>query len=81
MIVVRSLVPGGVAQTDGRLVPGDRLVRVDDIDVYNATLEEAVHALKGTAKGRVKIGVVKPLAENNFGESSTDISTLPVSVT
>ena len=26
VIVIRSLVPGGVAQQDGRLIPGDRLM-------------------------------------------------------
>ena len=30
VIVIRSLVPGGVAQQDGNLVPGDRLMFVND---------------------------------------------------
>lgn len=30
VIVIRSLVPGGVAQQDGRLIPGDRLLTVND---------------------------------------------------
>lgn len=47
VIVIRSLVPGGVAQVDGRLVPGDRLVSVNDVDLENATLDQAVQALKG----------------------------------
>ena len=40
VIVIRSLVPGGVAQVDGRLVPGDRLVFVNDVNLENAMLEE-----------------------------------------
>ena len=40
MIVIRSLVPGGVAQVDGNLVPGDRLVFVNDVNLENATLDE-----------------------------------------
>ncbi|NXC17510.1 MPDZ protein, partial [Corythaeola cristata] len=61
VIVIRSLVPGGVAEQDGRLVPGDRLMFVNDINLENSSLEEAVQALKGAPAGTVKIGVAKPL--------------------
>ncbi|XP_043273107.1 patj homolog isoform X2 [Venturia canescens] len=61
VIVIRSLVPGGVAQIDGQLIPGDRLLFVNDIALENATLDQAVQALKGAPKGTVKIGVAKPL--------------------
>ena len=45
--MVRSLVPGGVAQQDGRLIPGDRLMFVNDTPLLNASLDTAVQALKG----------------------------------
>ncbi|XP_014610897.1 PREDICTED: uncharacterized protein LOC106790479 isoform X3 [Polistes canadensis] len=61
VIVIRSLVPGGVAQVDGKLIPGDRLLFVNDIGLQNATLDQAVQALKGAPKGTVRIGVAKPL--------------------
>uniref|UniRef100_A0A6B2E4J2 Putative actin filament-binding protein afadin n=1 Tax=Phlebotomus kandelakii TaxID=1109342 RepID=A0A6B2E4J2_9DIPT len=61
LIVIRSLVPGGVAQLDGRLIPGDRLLFVNDINLENASLDQAVQALKGAPKGVVRIGVAKPL--------------------
>ncbi len=72
VIVIRSLVPGGVAQMDGRLVPGDRLLYVNDVDLDNAHLDQAVQALKGAARGIVRIGVAKPLPLPEIGESSTD---------
>ena len=53
--------PGGVAQQDGRLIPGDRLMFVNDIDLSHACLDEAVQALKGAARGIVRVGVSKPL--------------------
>lgn len=59
--MIRSLVPGGVAEQDGRLLPGDRLMFVNDINLENGSLEEAVQALKGAPAGTVKIGVAKPL--------------------
>ena len=47
VIVVRSLVPGGVAQVDGRIVPGDRILHVNQIRLEHASLDTAVQALKG----------------------------------
>ncbi|XP_050311280.1 inaD-like protein isoform X2 [Anthonomus grandis grandis] len=61
LLVIRSLVPGGVAQADGRLIPGDRLLGVNDISLNGATLETAVQVLKNTPKGPVKLAVAKPL--------------------
>lgn len=56
-----GLVPGGVAQQDQRLIPGDRLLAVNDINLENASLDQAVQALKGAPKGIVRIVVAKPL--------------------
>ncbi|XP_014973184.3 multiple PDZ domain protein isoform X6 [Macaca mulatta] len=61
VIIIRSLVPGGVAEKDGRLLPGDRLMFVNDVNLENSSLEEAVEALKGAPSGTVRIGVAKPL--------------------
>lgn len=61
LIVIRSLVPGGVAQLDGRLIPGDRLLFVNNVNLENSSLDQAVQALKGAPKGVVRIGVAKPL--------------------
>ncbi|XP_034934765.1 patj homolog isoform X2 [Chelonus insularis] len=62
VIVIRSLVPGGVAQIDGQIIPGDRLISVNDVILENSTLDQAVQVLKNAAKGTVKIGVAKPLS-------------------
>ncbi|OQR78051.1 patj-like, partial [Tropilaelaps mercedesae] len=76
VIVIRSLVPGGVAQQDGRLIPGDRLLFVNDVNLENASLDAAVQALKGAAKGPVRIGVAKPLPlpcpHDNNGTNGTN---------
>lgn len=61
VIVIRSLVPNGVAEQDGRLLPGDRLMYVNATNLENASLEDAVQALKGAKLGKVQIGVAKPL--------------------
>lgn len=65
VIVIRSLVPGGVAQGDGRLIPGDRLIAVNDIVVDHSTLDRAVQVLKSAPKGIVRITVAKPLSAND----------------
>ncbi|XP_065558725.1 multiple PDZ domain protein-like isoform X2 [Artemia franciscana] len=71
VIVIRSLVPGGVAQLDGRLIPGDRLLFVNDVKLENASLETAVQALKGAPRGMVRLGVAKPLP------SSAEMPSIP----
>uniref|UniRef100_A0A8C5HVN2 Multiple PDZ domain crumbs cell polarity complex component n=1 Tax=Gouania willdenowi TaxID=441366 RepID=A0A8C5HVN2_GOUWI len=66
VIVIRSLVPNGVAEKDGRLLPGDRLMYVNATILENASLEDAVQALKGATLGKVQIGVAKPLPSSPF---------------
>lgn len=61
VLVIRSLVPGGVADQDGRLLPGDRLMFVNETDLEGSSLDYAVHVLKSTGYGPVRIGVAKPL--------------------
>ena len=51
VIVVRSLVPGGIAQVDGQIVPGDRILHVNQVRLEHASLDTAVQALKGTDRG------------------------------
>jgi multiple PDZ domain protein len=64
VIVIRSLVPGGVADKDDRLVPGDRLVYVNEINLGNASLDTAVQALKGAQFGPVRLGISRPLQQD-----------------
>lgn len=75
VIVIRSLVPGGVAQIDGQLIPGDRLLFVNDVILENTTLDQAVQALKGAPKGTVRIGVAKPLPiPESVAHHNTDLT-------
>jgi len=78
VIVIRSLVPGGVAQQDGRLLPGDRLLFVNDQNLESATLDQAVQVLKGAPKGIVVVGVAKPLPlpESTLLATSSQVSDL-----
>uniref|UniRef100_G3PTR0 Multiple PDZ domain protein-like n=1 Tax=Gasterosteus aculeatus aculeatus TaxID=481459 RepID=G3PTR0_GASAC len=61
VLVIRSLVPGGVADQDGRLLPGDRLMFVNENNLEGSSLDYAVYVLKSTGYGPVHIGVAKPL--------------------
>ncbi|NWX86440.1 INADL protein, partial [Nothoprocta pentlandii] len=67
-IVISSLVAGGVAERGGELLPGDRLVFVNDKSLDRATLAEAVEVLKSVPPGTVSLGICKPLV----GESKDD---------
>ncbi|EPY83698.1 InaD-like protein, partial [Camelus ferus] len=61
VIVIRSLVADGVAERSGELLPGDRLVSVNEYSLDNTTLAEAVEVLKAVPPGVVRLGICKPL--------------------
>ncbi|XP_039111213.1 inaD-like protein [Hyaena hyaena] len=65
VIVIRSLVADGVAERAGALLPGDRLVSVNEYCLENATLAEAVDVLKAVPPGIVHLGICKPLVEDD----------------
>ncbi|KAJ3648156.1 hypothetical protein Zmor_019978 [Zophobas morio] len=73
VIVVRSLVPNGAAEHDGRITPGDRLISVDGRVIKNVTLDQAVQALKGTLPGPVKLGISKPLPSSRASENPSTV--------
>ncbi|XP_046501324.1 inaD-like protein isoform X1 [Equus quagga] len=70
VIVIRSLVVDGVADRGGELLPGDRLVSVNEHSLDNSTLAEAVEVLKAVPPGTVHLGICKPLVEDDNEEES-----------
>ncbi|POI33899.1 hypothetical protein CIB84_002349, partial [Bambusicola thoracicus] len=82
-IVISSLVAGGVAERGGELLPGDRLVFVNEKYLDSATLTEAVEVLKSVPPGRVSLGICKPLVgeskeeENTHGMDTSNMKTSP----
>ena len=66
MIVIRSLVPGGAAEQDGRLHPGHRLMSVNETNLEHATLDVAVQTLKSTERGMYDALVVHPYLNTVF---------------
>ncbi|XP_028157567.1 patj homolog [Ostrinia furnacalis] len=78
VIVVRSLVPGGVAEKNGEISPGDRVMSVNGVSIKNATLDQAVQALKGAPRGTVKVGIARPLPPHDSkSKSTTTLNTKP----
>ncbi|NWI52088.1 INADL protein, partial [Calyptomena viridis] len=81
-IVISSLVAGGVAERGGELLPGDRLVFVNEKYLDSATLAEAVEVLKSVPPGTVSLGICKPLVGEGREEGnmhSVDISSIKTS--
>ncbi|XP_050162264.1 inaD-like protein isoform X2 [Myiozetetes cayanensis] len=82
-IVISSLVAGGVAERGGELLPGDRLVFVNEKYLDSATLAEAVEVLKSVPPGTVSLGICKPLVgesreeENMHSVDTSSIRTSP----
>ncbi|NXD83065.1 INADL protein, partial [Halcyon senegalensis] len=82
-IVISSLVTGGVAERQGELFPGDRLVFVNEQYLDSTTLAEAVEVLKSVPPGTVSLGICKPLVgggkeeKNMRSVDSSNIKTSP----
>ncbi|NWR35949.1 INADL protein, partial [Tachuris rubrigastra] len=82
-IVISSLVAGGVAEHGGELLPGDRLVFVNEKYLDSASLAEAVEVLKSVPPGTVSLGICKPLVgesreeENMHTVDTSSIKTIP----
>ncbi|XP_028990190.1 FERM and PDZ domain-containing protein 2 isoform X2 [Betta splendens] len=49
-IYIKSLVPGGAAERDGRIHTGDRLLEVDGVNFQGFTYEQAVERLSNTGE-------------------------------
>ena len=75
VIVVRGLVPGGAAHQDGRIIPGDRVMFVNQTQLTQASLDLAVQALKGAPLGLVRVGVCKPRNTDALNTQDSLVST------
>ena len=57
-IYIKSVVPGGAAHADGRLVSGDLLVAVDDTSLHGLTQDRAAEVMRKTGD-TVKLTIIK----------------------
>lgn len=53
--------PRGPAQVDGRLEPGDKIISVNNFQIRDSNMQNAVNVIKSTPRGRITIGVLKPI--------------------
>ncbi|CAH8834488.1 unnamed protein product [Trichobilharzia szidati] len=75
-IFVTKITSGGVAETDGRIRIGDRIVQVNDIPLVDVTHEQAVRVLK-QAGDQVKLVIVKQVSHSSRHLSSTGETKIP----
>lgn len=76
-MVIRSLVPGGSAESHGGLLPGDQLVSVNSTPLDALTLAQAVDVLKAAPPGPVRLGIRKPLVRPEFLDKNILLQLLP----
>ncbi|CAH8593645.1 unnamed protein product [Schistosoma margrebowiei] len=65
ILLVDSLTPGGIAQLDGRISIGDRLLFVNDKNLMKSSVSEAATTLKSLPNGPCLIGIAKMQLESN----------------
>jgi hypothetical protein len=76
-IYIKNILPKGAAITDGRLQRGDRLLKVNKMDMTQKTLHEAVNILRDTKLGSCVELVIsrQVLPQTNSGASLNHAST------
>ncbi|XP_046853801.1 disks large homolog 1-like isoform X2 [Xenia sp. Carnegie-2017] len=72
-IFISFILAGGVADLSGELRRGDQILSVNDIDLTNATHEQAAAALKGSGSTVTIIAEYKPEEYNKFEAKIHDL--------
>ncbi|KAK8394132.1 hypothetical protein O3P69_006373 [Scylla paramamosain] len=78
-VFISDVVPGGVAESDGRLMQGDQILEVNDKDLRQATQEQAAAILK-CAPGSVSMKLGRLKAGKKAGANNNANSTWPVTI-
>ena len=75
-IYIKNILPKGAAITDGRLQRGDRLLKVNKMDMTQKTLHEAVNILRDTKLGScVELVVSRQIIPTQATTSTSAVST------
>uniref|UniRef100_A0A3Q3F335 Multiple PDZ domain crumbs cell polarity complex component n=1 Tax=Kryptolebias marmoratus TaxID=37003 RepID=A0A3Q3F335_KRYMA len=61
-VIVKTILPGGIADQDGRLRSGDHILRIGDTDLYGMGSEQVAQVLRQCGN-RVKLVVTRGPAE------------------
>ncbi|KAK4298476.1 hypothetical protein Pmani_029175 [Petrolisthes manimaculis] len=78
-VFISDVVPGGVAESDGRLMQGDQILEVNDKDLRSATQEQAAAILK-CAPGSVSIKLGRLKAGKKANANNNANTTWPVTI-
>ncbi len=62
-VVVVGIIPGGPAEKSG-LLPGDKIISVDDSTIIGADTYTIMNKIKGPKGSKVKITVIKPVTKD-----------------
>ena len=65
-IVVKSLIPGGAAEVDGRIQVGDLLLSVDGRGVGGMASENVQRLIAGLPGSVVELGLIRPATEGSM---------------
>ncbi|XP_022099878.1 tyrosine-protein phosphatase non-receptor type 13-like isoform X2 [Acanthaster planci] len=76
-IFIKTVTPGGVAEKDGRLRVGDRLLQVNGESLVGMTQNKAVGILR-KSKGVVKLAITRQLAKTSSNSTPIQPKRVPV---
>ena len=69
-VVVVGVIPGGPSEKSG-LLPGDKIIMVDDTSIVGKSTTEIMKRIKGPKGTKVKITVIKPITKDTVSYTIT----------
>lgn len=73
-VIVKTIMPGGVADRDGRLLSGDHILRIGDVDLHDMGSEQVASVLRQSGT-HVRLVVARSLDAGGHGASATAVET------
>lgn len=73
--IVKTIKPGGVADRDGRLISGDHILQIGDVNLQGMNSEEVANVLRRSGT-HVRLVVARPIDGTKLNQSSMEATAI-----
>lgn len=75
-VIVKTILPGGVADRDGRLLSGDHILQIGDVNLHEMVSEEVASVLRQSGT-HVRLVVARPVDPMNVSQDAEGSAIVP----
>lgn len=75
-VIVKTILPGGVADRDGRLLSGDHILQIGDVNLHEMGSEQVASVLRQSGT-HVRLVVARPVDPMNVSQDSEGSAIVP----